>query len=98
MKKNNKIITVIMLSCLLIAGVCPVSGKKVQAEELSLYARSSLLMDASNGRVLYEENGYQVMPMASTTKIMTCILALEYMEQRPGAEKEKVLKRLLRIR
>nr|MBQ8252039.1 D-alanyl-D-alanine carboxypeptidase [Lachnospiraceae bacterium] len=79
-----------MLSCLLIAGVCPVSGKKVQAEELSLYARSALLMDASNGRVLYEENGYQVMPMASTTKIMTCILALEYMEQHPGAEKEKV--------
>lgn len=46
--------------------------------DLNLYARSALLMDASNGRVLYEENGYEVMPMASTTKIMTCILALEY--------------------
>lgn len=45
--------------------------------ELPLYARSALLMDASNNRVLYEENGYQVMAMASTTKIMTCILALE---------------------
>lgn len=51
----------------------------VSAEEadLKLYARSALLMDAGSGRVLYEENGYEVMPMASTTKIMTCILALE---------------------
>ena len=45
--------------------------------ELPLYARSALLLDASNNRVLYEENGYQVMAMASTTKIMTCILAIE---------------------
>lgn len=45
--------------------------------ELPLYARSALLLDANNNRVLYEENGYQIMAMASTTKIMTCILAIE---------------------
>ena len=50
---------------------------KEEMPELSLYARSALLLDASNNRVLYEENGYQVMAMASTTKIMTCILAIE---------------------
>ena len=43
----------------------------------SLYAKSAVLMDAENGRVLYEKNGYEHMPNASTTKIMTCILALE---------------------
>lgn len=42
-----------------------------------LYAKSALLMDASNGRVLYEKNGYDILPMASTTKIMTCIYTLE---------------------
>lgn len=47
-------------------------------EELKqLYARSAVLMDADSGRVLFEKNGYEQMPMASTTKIMTCILALE---------------------
>ncbi len=46
--------------------------------ELPLYARAALLLDADSNRVLYEENGYDVMAMASTTKIMTCILALEY--------------------
>ena len=42
-----------------------------------LYAQSAVLMDAENGRVLLQKNGYDVMPMASTTKIMTCILTLE---------------------
>lgn len=49
-----------------------------EPKESELYARSAVLMDADSGRVLYEKNGYEPMPMASTTKIMTCILALEY--------------------
>lgn len=52
--------------------------RTAEQQDLSLYARAALLLDADNNRVLYEENGTQVMPMASTTKIMTCILALEY--------------------
>ncbi len=48
-----------------------------QAPDLSLYAGAAVLMDAQNRRVLYGENENVVMPMASTTKIMTCILALE---------------------
>lgn len=45
--------------------------------DFNLYAKSAVLMDAASGRVLYEKNGYEHMPNASTTKIMTCILALE---------------------
>ena len=52
--------------------------------EFSLYAKSAVLMDAESGRVLYEKNGYEHMPNASTTKIMTCILALE--EGNPESE------------
>ena len=47
-----------------------------------LYALSAVLMDADNGRVLLQKNGTQVLPMASTTKIMTCILALELADGR----------------
>jgi len=43
----------------------------------SLYARAAVLMDADSGRVLYEKNGGEQLPMASTTKIMTLIVALE---------------------
>lgn len=45
---------------------------------LTLYAQSAVLMDADSGRILYEKDGHKILPMASTTKIMTCILALEY--------------------
>ena len=45
--------------------------------ETQLYAKAAVLMDAASGRVLYEKNGQEVLPMASTTKIMTCIVALE---------------------
>lgn len=49
------------------------------AEEPSeLHAASACLIDAENGRVLFEKNGYEVRPMASTTKIMTLTIVLEY--------------------
>lgn len=47
-------------------------------EPLQLYAQAAVLMDADSGRVLYGKNPNDKLPMASTTKIMTCILALEY--------------------
>lgn len=56
-----------------------VMGLPAQAkdEPTTLYAQSAVLMDADSGRVLFEKNGTDVKAMASTTKIMTCILALE---------------------
>ncbi len=42
-----------------------------------LYAQSAVLLDGESGRVLFGKNENEVLPMASTTKIMTCILALE---------------------
>lgn len=54
-----------------------VSGTAKAEEELSLYATAAVLMDADSGRVLYSKNGKEAMPMASTTKILTCIIALE---------------------
>ena len=42
-------------------------------------------MDADSGRILFAKNGQEERPMASTTKIMTCILALEL-----GEPEEKV--------
>jgi len=46
-------------------------------KETELYAKSAVLMDADSGRILYEKDGYTAMANASTTKILTCILALE---------------------
>jgi D-alanyl-D-alanine carboxypeptidase (penicillin-binding protein 5/6) len=46
-------------------------------EELTLYAKSAVILDASNGRILYGKDANTPMANASTTKILTCILALE---------------------
>lgn len=45
-----------------------------------LYAKSACLMDCDSGRVLFGKEADTPLPMASTTKIMTCILALEKTE------------------
>ena len=55
-------------------------GWSVFASEKSpgnLYALSAVLMDGDSGRVLYQKSGNTPRPNASTTKVMTCILALE---------------------
>lgn len=57
--------------------VLPTVGYGMQLSESELYARSACLMDADSGRVLYSKNSKEKLPMASTTKIMTCIIALE---------------------
>jgi len=46
-------------------------------EPTNLNAKYALLMDATNRRVLFEKSGYEQVPMASTTKIMTLLVALE---------------------
>ena len=61
--------------------VCTLYTENIWASanfEGSLYALSAVLMDGDSGRVLYEKEGNVIRPMASTTKIMTCIIALEY--------------------
>ena len=37
-------------------------------------------MEAKTGKIIYEKNAYEKMFPASTTKIMTAILALEHCE------------------
>jgi serine-type D-Ala-D-Ala carboxypeptidase (penicillin-binding protein 5/6) len=44
----------------------------------SINAGSAIVMDAETGRVLYEKDAWYKRPMASTTKIMTAILVVEY--------------------
>jgi D-alanyl-D-alanine carboxypeptidase len=43
----------------------------------ALTARAALIMDASTGEVIWERNSSTPLPPASTTKVMTAVLALE---------------------
>lgn len=68
-----------MAVLILVVFFAPLKAKAGETpEELSqLYARSAVLMDADSGRVLFGKEVETIRPMASTTKIMTCILILE---------------------
>lgn len=44
---------------------------------VSVSAKSAILMEENSGRVLFEKNAHQVRRIASITKIMTAILAIE---------------------
>lgn len=85
--RGNQIIQIVrsIILTVLIGAVCivlPCTMALAAPDEdntnIDLYARAAVLMDARSGRVLFEKNGAERLPMASTTKIMTCILALEY--------------------
>ncbi|WP_330594093.1 D-alanyl-D-alanine carboxypeptidase family protein [Caproicibacter fermentans] len=43
----------------------------------SVSAKSAVVISAADGRVLYEKNSREKLPIASTTKIMTALLTLE---------------------
>lgn len=83
MKAMKKILCIILFTGLLLTQVITVSAEidakeaKTTLNENKLYAQSAVLMDAESGRILYSKNADEPKPMASTTKIMTCILALE---------------------
>ena len=53
----------------------PVYGAK--SNEPKVEAQAAILIEADTGRILWEKNAHEPKAMASTTKIMTCILALE---------------------
>ena len=49
----------------------------IKAEAISVSAYSAVVIEADSGRVIFEKNPDERMPMASTTKIMTALLCLE---------------------
>ena len=59
-------------------------GMQAQIEldaETDVPADAAVVLEASTGRVLYAQNADVPLPMASTTKIMTALLALENCQQ-----------------
>ncbi len=55
----------------------PVCGGFVAASD-GISAQAAILIEASSGDVIYEKNAGERLPMASTTKIMTALVALEH--------------------
>lgn len=76
-KKGILCFTLIVLIILSITFTTYADNSKTVLEG-SLYSKSAALIDGLNGELLYGKNENISLSMASTTKIMTCITALEY--------------------
>lgn len=73
-----KKLTALILALVLALGILPVSAASADGfDPDSVTTPYICLMDAASGTVLYEKNAHEKAYPASTTKIMTCTLALE---------------------
>jgi D-alanyl-D-alanine carboxypeptidase/D-alanyl-D-alanine carboxypeptidase (penicillin-binding protein 5/6) len=66
-----------ILSFILCVSLLPVYVSADNEPALSLSAECAVLIEAESGDVLFAKNADEMRPMASTTKIMTAIVALE---------------------
>ncbi len=64
-------VAAIAISMILLAGSC------FAAPPPTIQASTAILVDAETGLVLFDKNMHQQRPIASTTKVMTALLALE---------------------
>lgn len=56
-----------------------IDGNKVDTKlPLRVSARNAIAIDAESRQVLWDQNGYEIVPMASTTKILTSLIAINY--------------------
>lgn len=55
----------------------PANPARAAGAGISVSAQAAVLIDQSSGRVLFEKNSHLKLPIASITKVMTTILAIE---------------------
>ncbi|OAB32657.1 peptidase M15 [Paenibacillus macquariensis subsp. defensor] len=78
MNNNNKFKIVLMIClCLSIVVAIPTYARQAQ-NGVSTHAQAASLMDVTSGRVLFTKHGDDELRIASLTKIMTAIVAIEY--------------------
>ncbi|MBQ4526636.1 MAG: D-alanyl-D-alanine carboxypeptidase [Clostridia bacterium] len=65
---------VIMCLSIMFLAVC---SEYIAEASPSVSARAAIVIENSSGKIIYEKNPYEKLPMASTTKIMTALCAIE---------------------
>ena len=74
------LITLLLLSMLSVYASATYKSKKSTGFAERISAKASALYEPEEGQFIYEKNGDQRMPMASTTKIMTAIVVAKHCE------------------
>lgn len=75
--KKNAIILTVLLFLFLTLNVHPAYANSTKIVAPQINAKSAIVMDYETGQILYDKNGHAKVYPASTTKVLTAILALE---------------------
>lgn len=75
MKKFSVRFCTLIISITILCGVIPTAMGESATPSVS--AKSAVLAEGSTGKIVWSENGNERLPMASTTKIMTALVAIE---------------------
>lgn len=88
-KIEKQILSILLIGVMIISIVSPVQAKSSTSRiSLSLTGKCAVIMDMDSGKVLYKKNAKTKCHNASTTKLMTAIVAVE---------KNKSLKKKIKI-
>ncbi|NFO03174.1 D-alanyl-D-alanine carboxypeptidase [Clostridium botulinum] len=75
--KNNIVITMLLsIMFFQIFSKAALADSKLK-DNFRVNARCAIALDRESKEVLFEQNAYEIVPMASTTKILTAIIAIE---------------------
>lgn len=75
--KNIAYKLILLLMCIIFLSLATYSIAFASGKEFSTSARSAIVMERSSGRVLYNKNADERLPIASTTKIVTALTVLK---------------------
>ncbi|WP_446899093.1 D-alanyl-D-alanine carboxypeptidase family protein [Clostridium sp. LBM24168] len=81
MGKNFRKYFILLLIFLIMFDICNINTSardKDHSNNPDIDARCAVAIDARSKIVLYEKNAYELVPMASTTKMMTSLVLLKY--------------------
>ena len=77
MKQLKKTVILLFLIILIFANFSNIYAINATELDANINSEAALIMESSTGKVIYEKNGNEIKYPASTTKIMTAILAIE---------------------
>lgn len=77
MKRITKVLILLLVFCLIFNISSFKSVSCYGSDKITVDARCAIAMDSKTKDVLYVQNGYELVPMASTTKILTSIIAID---------------------
>ncbi len=99
MKKTKRMQILATLLCvMLIFPSLEVYATKPEDKIIAIHASAGCVIDGENGRVLFGKNKDEMLPNASTTKILTCILALESCDTEDIVKKSDYAPKMPKVR